>query len=1100
MKKFIAFALSMMVLIANLQPVYAEDIDLDDMVISSLQSYTYYVKGVRKNLTLGEVDDKGNLSNQVMPIIKSAVASVDSLTKDRSLVGAPIVTISVKDREYHVGTKESVLGYRVSIHENGMVLSKYNYIKRNVTTDYMDDKGEIQTRVISAYDRDGDALLEGSIIYSGINFSNQIKAAINQHIKNTIGEDVQDLNLQSISHFKKLYEGTMQGNTQGNGMYTWGLCSFSIGDKTHYKAFLSLLRDEYYLGDFYEQNKVRFNSSQWISANQYYNGPASEEDFYAELDFKADNDYIIYEITLDIKHANADKVRNLSVQMSHYKEQGSIKDFNGFDFKLDDFKAEIFSFLEDQEVNSVGYVYNYNGKSESFAKDRGQLNAEGMDGKIKAILKSGDYERISPKEESARHDISIGFRNSETKKLTNVTLYSDYMTIRLNKSVQGEIYFAYYSYGKSNVLGELKELFDHWKEEAEKTIGQPKVNYVDLSSYKPHYVAEFEIEIDNLQKNTWIGELAENGKVQCKITYFTTSGFTSDTQKSMVTLKGNNKEFNLMQSPNYMGTDTFKRYETEYIGIYQDTPLPHTLEKEGVIELNFTTPTEYNSKRPLTAKIYEQVYIEEKGLIVYDIDGKVVQGAKSPVGNTITINKKGEMIDLLEKKDTPVVTATPKGQIFTDVNTDHWAHRDIENFYYANIVRGIGGGLFAPSDHITEEHFGFLLQRLFGYDDTRAAQTPAARQNVISSLVKALKLENAKIVNDNILGETFEDANLISEENLNDIKIAVENGLVVGFNGFLNPNANLTRAEAVTLLRRGIAKVYNIGEDVRPEFYKFEIKPVENEYIEISSEEPLEIWLKKDGRQDVLVREKDRLSGKILFTFGDDVVADTKILAVCIADEDVYTIEAISFDALRFGEVILFEANINTYKNGEIYKVNEATRITVDKEEDLISIGAGTNKLVFENIKFSDGKMPSPPAKQPFEEYEDEWGGGKYIIASEMGLFKGDGFEVGFNDYIIGYVQIQYNNKGNNIKVVSQIFIDDKPGMQNIYQIEAAQVVSITNSEVSGLFNIKCNGEIVAEGISAKFIGTDADLGKKMKFVSDDGVWDLEMYITEKSG
>ncbi len=100
---------------------------------------------------------------------------------------------------------------------------------------------------------------------------------------------------------------------------------------------------------------------------------------------------------------------------------------------------------------------------------------------------------------------------------------------------------------------------------------------------------------------------------------------------------------------------------------------------------------------------------------------------------------------------------------------------------------------------------------------------------------------------------------------------------------------------------------------------------------------------------------------------------------MCIADEDAYTVEAISFDALRFGEVILFDTNINTYKNGEVYKFNQATRITVDKEEDTISIGVGENKFVFENIKFSYGKIPEPPERQPYEEYDEEWGRGKHI-------------------------------------------------------------------------------------------------------------------------
>ncbi|MCK9479609.1 MAG: S-layer homology domain-containing protein [Firmicutes bacterium] len=256
---------------------------------------------------------------------------------------------------------------------------------------------------------------------------------------------------------------------------------------------------------------------------------------------------------------------------------------------------------------------------------------------------------------------------------------------------------SFLDYGYTFAIGEIEKNY----------YIEPETEFISLSSnHKPQYVAEFEIDIDSEQEKTWIGEVAENGKVKCKITYFSTYGFhTGRPNEGMVTLSGNSKEFNLMES-GYDRNDSFMRYTTGKIGVPDPSAPKHSLQKSGVIELNWKTPSEYKTKQ-LTAKIYDCTYIEDGINFHTDSNGKRLEGAKVHVGKVIDITQKGDMINLDETEEIPEqepteeLDETPQKAAFDDVSPDHWAYDEIQYFYKAGIVEGIDESSFEPERNVS---------------------------------------------------------------------------------------------------------------------------------------------------------------------------------------------------------------------------------------------------------------------------------------------------------------------------------------------------------------------------------------------------------------
>lgn len=154
-----------------------------------------------------------------------------------------------------------------------------------------------------------------------------------------------------------------------------------------------------------------------------------------------------------------------------------------------------------------------------------------------------------------------------------------------------------------------------------------------------------------------------------------------------------------------------------------------------------------------------------------------------------------------ETANSEQTSEAPKVQDFIDVPVTHWAYEQIHEFSENKIVLGYGNGYFGTDDSITYEHFALLLDRLFEYEADNTQSIPAIREEVIVSLVKALKMDVSN-ADENIINKTFSDCTQLKEQNKKYIAAAIESGLVIGSDGKLFPSDALTRAETVMLLWR----------------------------------------------------------------------------------------------------------------------------------------------------------------------------------------------------------------------------------------------------------------------------------------------------------
>lgn len=187
---------------------------------------------------------------------------------------------------------------------------------------------------------------------------------------------------------------------------------------------------------------------------------------------------------------------------------------------------------------------------------------------------------------------------------------------------------------------------------------------------------------------------------------------------------------------------------------------------------------------------------------------------------------------------------------FLDVPLDHWAYNEIQYFYNENIVDGIGNDKFAPDDNVTREQLAKLISIIYGKTDYKATSqtfsdvTPdmwsynyieyvkeyltgyypadgqafynpaayASREDVAYALVKVSGLDNSITADTSVL-DNFKD-NLQISYNLREyMAIAVQSGLMQGYDGELNPQDGITRAETVTILFRAIKKPVTDTED-----------------------------------------------------------------------------------------------------------------------------------------------------------------------------------------------------------------------------------------------------------------------------------------------
>jgi len=182
---------------------------------------------------------------------------------------------------------------------------------------------------------------------------------------------------------------------------------------------------------------------------------------------------------------------------------------------------------------------------------------------------------------------------------------------------------------------------------------------------------------------------------------------------------------------------------------------------------------------------------------------------------------------------------------FKDVNKGHWAYDYIMWMLERNIIEGVGNDCFNPNGTVTRAQFAKMMvntlnlkkyspqtpsfldvkKKDWEYPFVESAKTyltgfrtdkgdyfkpsqAAVREDMAVALVKALGYQN-ETVDESILNR-FTDAGQISPNLRKYVALSVKHGLIEGKTGngqpVFDPQGNLTRAEAATLLYRAFKK------------------------------------------------------------------------------------------------------------------------------------------------------------------------------------------------------------------------------------------------------------------------------------------------------
>lgn len=171
---------------------------------------------------------------------------------------------------------------------------------------------------------------------------------------------------------------------------------------------------------------------------------------------------------------------------------------------------------------------------------------------------------------------------------------------------------------------------------------------------------------------------------------------------------------------------------------------------------------------------------------------------------------------------------------FSDVQ-DHWAKENLEMAYNDGILLGYDNGNMGPNDPIKAGEVMAIITRVLRtspsenpedigisqnewyYDSAVAAYEMGLfekglnlsggmkRQDAFFALATAFQLIKAQP--DMSVVSEFSDVSLISQHNLPSVVSLVEEGLVLGFDGKLLADNNLTRAEFIAMLYRIVEKV-----------------------------------------------------------------------------------------------------------------------------------------------------------------------------------------------------------------------------------------------------------------------------------------------------
>ncbi|MFC0210980.1 S-layer homology domain-containing protein [Paenibacillus chartarius] len=198
-----------------------------------------------------------------------------------------------------------------------------------------------------------------------------------------------------------------------------------------------------------------------------------------------------------------------------------------------------------------------------------------------------------------------------------------------------------------------------------------------------------------------------------------------------------------------------------------------------------------------------------------------------------------------ELQNAPSSTSTVT---FTDVPTTHWASKYISEMASRKVLEGYPDGKFRPENQVSRAEFATIIVKASGlqakkvnyssFSDVKTTDwyspfieavkdymtgyrtadgsyifnptAPALREDITVALVKLKGYDVSRLANRSIIEAMFKDYAGISEAAKDYVAVAVENGLVSGYQDeTFRPQASITRAEAATLLWRA----YQFGND-----------------------------------------------------------------------------------------------------------------------------------------------------------------------------------------------------------------------------------------------------------------------------------------------
>ena len=165
----------------------------------------------------------------------------------------------------------------------------------------------------------------------------------------------------------------------------------------------------------------------------------------------------------------------------------------------------------------------------------------------------------------------------------------------------------------------------------------------------------------------------------------------------------------------------------------------------------------------------------------------IMQGTSSTTFAPNGILTRAQMAQVLYNMEgRPSVAFEP---VFSDVTANRWYSDAIVWAYNSDLVKGVGGGRFAPRTPITREQMVTILYRFAVYRNYDMATSSG------------------------VALEQFPDADQISHWATSEMRWAVYHGLIQGTSaGSLNPRGTATRAQIAVLLMRFIQR-FEISED-----------------------------------------------------------------------------------------------------------------------------------------------------------------------------------------------------------------------------------------------------------------------------------------------